>query len=399
MTDPAPPPARPPRRRAVLVLAVFALGVAAFVGWRYRVTRPDYRLARGTEAVRARDWAAAEGHVARLEASGAADHARLLAAEVYHARGLPDRALTELNRMAPDGPLEHRRAVLAGRCLLDLRSLVEAYRVFRGVLADHPDDPDALRGLAAITYDLGQMDEALGHLTRVADLDPADPRPLRLIGLIRADGGNPEPAEAAYRAALARDPAPDLTAELRSELAQALLQQKKYPEAVAVLDAAREAAGGAEPADLLLIRAECLRGLGRAPEAAALVDRGIEADPEGGRLYRLRGQLLMDRDQPAEAATALEKALALIPGHYQTQFLLAQAYAAAGRKADADQAFARAEDLRRDNELLSDLSRAASDRPWDPAVRVRLAEVCDRLNKPELAAMWRGAAASLTGRK
>ncbi|MBY0524228.1 MAG: tetratricopeptide repeat protein, partial [Gemmataceae bacterium] len=49
---------------------------------------------------------------------------------------------------------------------------------------------------------------------------------------------------------------------------------------------------------------------------------------------------LMDRDQPAAAAAALEKALALIPGHYQTQFLLAQAYAAAGRKADADKAFA-----------------------------------------------------------
>jgi tetratricopeptide (TPR) repeat protein len=379
------------------VLAAFALAVAAAAGWRYRITRPDYRLARGQEAVAAKDWAAAEGYVGKLEAAGRIDHARLLAAEIYHARGRPDQALTALNRMDPDGPFRARRAVLAGRCLLDLRVPREAYRAFREVLAEDPENPDALRGLAAITYDLGQMGEALGLLAKVAELDPADPRPYRLVGLIQADGGNPEAAEAAYRAALARNPAPDLTAELRLELAQALLQQKKYAEATEVLDAARAAAGGDEPAYMLLIRAECLRAAGRRAEAAALVDRAIALDPRGGLLYKLRGQLLMDEDRPAEAAAALEQARKLLPAHYQTQFLLAQALAAAGRKPEADAAFAKAEELKRENELLSELTRQASARPWDPGLRLKLAEVCDRLARPELAAMWRAAAAALTG--
>lgn len=392
----APPPARPSRWPAAVVLGLVALAAAGAVGWRYRVTRPDYRLVRGQEAVRAQDWTAAEGYVGRLEAAGRMDHARLLAAEVYQARGLWGQALGELNQLDPDGPFRRRAAVLAGECLLKLRNHKEAYRVFRGVVEEYPDEADGFRGLAAIAYDLGQTGNAIGHSARVAELDPADPRPYRLIGMIQADLGNLEPAEEAYRAALARDPPAKLREELRLELAETLVQLKKYPEALEQVDAARADAGGEEPAYMLLIRAQCEQGLGRVAEAKALVARALAADPAGGLLYRLQGQLLMDEDKPAEAAAALEKSLALIPAHYGSQFLLAQAYAAVGRKAEAEAAFARADELKRDNQLMSDLTRAASARPADPGVRLQLAEVCDRLQRKDLAAMWRGAAAALT---
>jgi hypothetical protein len=45
---------------------------------------------------------------------------------------------------------------------------------------------------------------------------------------------------------------------------------------------------------------------------------------------------------------------------------------------------------------LSTLSGEAEAKPWDAAVRLRLADVCDKLNKAELAAMWRRAASACT---
>jgi hypothetical protein len=39
------------------------------------------------------------------------------------------------------------------------------------------------------------------------------------------------------------------------------------------------------------------------------------------------------------------------------------------------------------------------DHPLDPSVRIRLAEVFDRLQEPDLATMWRKAAAELQARQ
>src|SRR5947199_218337 len=80
-----------------------------------------------------------------------------------------------------------RAAALTGQCLLALGAVREADRVFRSVVAEQPDQVDAHRGLAVIAYDLGQLGEAVEHLRRVAELDAADPRPHRLIGLIYKD--------------------------------------------------------------------------------------------------------------------------------------------------------------------------------------------------------------------
>src|SRR5437867_11611664 len=96
MTSPSPPPPQPPpdpssagggaspaelRLRRRVTLLILVLGALAAGGWRYRITRPDYRLARGEEAIRAGDAEAARGYADRLEAAGYPDHAPLLSGE------------------------------------------------------------------------------------------------------------------------------------------------------------------------------------------------------------------------------------------------------------------------------------------------------------------------------
>ena len=73
---------------------------------------------------------------------------------------------------------------------------------------------------------------------------------------------------------------------------------------------------------------------------------------------------------------------------------LGLAYAGAGRKEDAARALARDAELRKDLDRITELSKEAMQKPWDPGVRRQLADVCDRMKKPELAAMWRKAAAA-----
>jgi tetratricopeptide (TPR) repeat protein len=375
------------RQRVTLVLLIVA--VLGGAGWRYRITRADYRLARGDEALRARDYETAARFAERLEASGHPDHAALLRAEGLRARNRPDFALAELNKMRPDGPLGLQMKALSGRCLLDLGDLPAAHALLSAVVAERPDHADAHRGLAAITYDLGQLGTAVDHLRRVAELDARDARPHRLIGLIYKDMGQYAQAEDAYREALARGLPETGAREAQLELAEVLVRRAKFAEGLAVIDGAP---AGAEPGQGAL-RAECLRGLGRTDEAAAELDRALGTHPTAV-LYRLRGQVHEDQGHAAEALRCFERAAELAPNDHQSHYYLGRALAGAGRREEADRAFARDAELRKELDRITALTKEAMEKPWDPGVRRELADVCDRMGKPQLAALWRKAAAT-----
>jgi tetratricopeptide (TPR) repeat protein len=385
MTTPSDPVAHRSRRR--IVLLVLALVALAAGGWRYRVTRPDYRLARGQEALRAGDFPRAAELADKLDAAGSADRAALLRGETLFTAGEPARALAQFNRVPADGAFRLRAAALSGRCLLQLGEPAEAERVFRFVLSEEPDHADALRGLAVIAYDLGRLAEAGELLTRVAELDPTDARPHRLIGLIHRDLANDEKAVAAYREALRRAPPPEVAGPVRAELGEVLVRRAEYAAALDALE------GAADTPEALAARADALRGVGRGAEAVPLVDARLAREP-AAVLYRARGQLHDDAKQPADAAGCYERAGALDRGDHRSQYLLSQAYAALGRKDDAARAAARMTEIQKDLDALSALSIEAMNKPRDAGVRLRLAEACDRLNKPQLAAMWRKAAAA-----
>jgi tetratricopeptide (TPR) repeat protein len=371
----------------LLVLVALAAGV-----WRYRATRPEYRLARGEEAVRARDWRSADALAERLEATGHADHAHLLRATALHARQQPDLALAECNLIRGLGSIRLRAATLSGKCLLDLGELAEADRAFTFVVGDQPDNADAHRGLAAVAYDLGQLGRAITHLEQVIRLDPGDARPHRLLGNIYRDTAVHERAEAEYREALRLGGGSDAAREeVRFELAENLIEQGKFADALDVLE---HPAPQNEAPPLVAIRAEALRGSGRRQEAIAVLDRALAVHPDGV-FYRIRGQMHLEDGDAKAAVPMLEKAARLYRRPYQVYFLLSQAYAVLGRKADADRASARATELRRLMERATELTKLAMTNPSDPGVRLQLAGVFDALEDPSLAAMWRRAASQL----
>ena len=378
-----------------MTVAILAVAILAVFGWRYRVTRPEFRLTRGEEAIQSGDWDIAEEYATTLEASGLPDPAHFLRGKTLYAQRRPAPALAEFNQIRGDGPIRLRGATLSGRCLLELGNMPEAARVLTFVISEQPDNVEAHRGLAVIAYDLGQLGVAVHHLEEVALLDVGDARPHRLIGLIYKDMAQNEQAVAAYREALRRKLPFTTAGEVRLELAEVLVRLALFAEGLDAL-AADAAAGSETSPSRAVVRAECLRGLGRRQEAEEVLDRAL-ASSSSADLYRVRGHLYLDGTKYSEAVRVLEQASVLAPAEYQVHYLLAQAYAGAGRKEDGAKTSARAEDLRKDLDLMAKLSRDAIDKPWDSVVRLQLAELSDRLMKPQLAAMWRSAAAACRG--
>src|SRR5262249_17549366 len=111
----------------VLMLSVAVL-VAAVAGyWRYRVTRPEYRLRQGQEAIHQGDLREAERWAAALEAAGDPDRAHLLRGQIYLSVNELNRAILEYNQIDHGQTEVLVEASLSfGLKFLDRRKLVEA---------------------------------------------------------------------------------------------------------------------------------------------------------------------------------------------------------------------------------------------------------------------------------
>ncbi len=102
------------------------------------------------------------------------------------------------------GPGDHRldRAM----ALHQAGQLMEADALYRQILEDRPEDPDALRLRGALAYQIGNPAAAAELLAEARKADPKNPEVLTLLGLALEGAGNPEAAEQAYRKALALAP-------------------------------------------------------------------------------------------------------------------------------------------------------------------------------------------------
>jgi tetratricopeptide (TPR) repeat protein len=406
------------RRRFVVVLiltlAVMAASVgagSAFLGkykwgdasWYYR-RDSEYRLRCGEAALRAGDLARAEEVAGALQAAGHEEHAALLRGEVLFHRAKPLaeanrlaeasplllRTVAELEKIKSLGPVRVQAVAIFGRCSLYLGNPREAERAFQYVLHEEPDHTDAHRGLAALYYDQGAMVQSISHLEKVAELEPHDGRPHRLIGLIYKDLQQYGSAVDAYREALRRQISFEEATAARKELAESLIKQTRYAEGL-------EVAQQIDPPDddrpaFAALQAQALMGLDRTDQARAVLDEVLRHDSSCADLYRLRGQLYVHTNEPQAAAPLLERAVALDPNDYGCRNELVVAYKMLGRNAEAADQQNKLMATQRNIELMARLNQEALSKPWDASVRRKMADVSEQLGKWRDARMWRRAA-------
>jgi tetratricopeptide (TPR) repeat protein len=372
-------------------MAGVGLGLAgAGAVWRYKTTRPEYRLRLGREAVRRADFATAEAMARRLETAGHGDHARLLRAAAELELDRPGSAVVELNRIEAT-ELRLEGATLYGEWLVRHHAQpAEAERLFRFVLSERSDDLVAHRGLASIYYDQGAWALAVLHALRWAALDPRDGRPNRFAGLIYKDMDLFAPATDCYRDALRRDLKEVVAQEVREELAECLVKQSLYTEAVQVL---KDCGPRAEEVPALIaLRGDCLYGLGKTAEAEAILGQALQHHPDSTDLLRVRGKILVAAEKPAEAARLFEQALKQDPQDLTSRYQLTLAYELLGRRDEAARHRKLLEQTKEGLVALTKLIQEAGEKPWDAAHQQRLAKMCQQLGRPELASRWLRAA-------
>jgi tetratricopeptide (TPR) repeat protein len=156
-------------------------------------------------------------------------------------------ALAELDELA-DAPdlekpdLKFHALLLRGEAWHRLGRHLEAQTALLAALQIDEDAVDAHRWLGASYYDLGAIHQAVHHLKRTAELDPADQRPPRLLGLIHKDYERFEEAAGFYAESLRRkNDQPDWE-EVRLEMASCQVKLRRHREALESLQPCPESA-------------------------------------------------------------------------------------------------------------------------------------------------------------
>ncbi len=395
-----------------MLLGLSAGGLAALgrarwgdAGWYYH-PGAEYRLRHAQALLGRGEWDRAEQIAQVLETDGYHDQAALLRAESLFRQAKPFavadqlpsaapllwRAIDECHKIATPGETRLEAVALVGQCYLFLKNRREAEQALAFVLSERPDHVEAHRGLAVLYSDQGALLPALWHLQQVARLDPRDGRPPRLMGLIYRQLMRYPEAIDAYREALDRDLTDQVAQEVREELADCFLKQLDCRQALETLDGCPAEAN--ETGSYQALRAECLWGLGRVAEAKALLDKALADVPESVELLRLRAKLHLDAKEPQAAVTLLLQALDIDPQDTSSRYQLVQAYHLLGRTADVAEQQRLLDEIDKRFKEMTRLSREAMEKPWDEAVRLRLADLCEKLQKHDMAQMWRRAAAA-----
>jgi Tfp pilus assembly protein PilF len=395
-------------RRVLLRLVYLAIPLgllaAGIVWWQY-TNRPDYRLRRGQEALHRGNVEKADRVVSSLLADGYPDYAHLLRGEAFLRQAATTQnaqerrrrvaaAVNELNQIRVEQEnIRLEAAVVFGLGFVQLKMPLQAEQLLRYVVSKQPDHLDAHRGLAALYFDQGALVLALRHAQEWSRLAPQDGHALRFVGVIYVDlGDNNAYAIAAFREALQRQLKPSLVENVKEELADVLVKQTDYAQALEILDSCQS--DRAEKQKVVEFRAQCLWGLGRAAELRPLLEGALRDYPHSTALLHLAGQIRLADDDPQGAVGPLEQVLQLDRHDSASRYLLAQAYETLGKRTEAADQRRLMQQTQEYFVEMSTLSKQAIYNPWDASLRRRLAVVCEKLDKHNEAAVWRKAAAA-----
>jgi tetratricopeptide (TPR) repeat protein len=192
------------RRWLAPALVLSAVAVGGVYYW-YSQRAPQ-QFARAWRALAAGRWGDVERALVKLEGHTAYDpHRHFLRGALLLEQGENLRALDEFGFAVEHPDLRVATLTLSGEAAYKAGYLQAAMGLLIQATELAPDSRPALRWLASAYYDLGLNEGAIRTLTRVAELDPGDPRPHRLMGTMYKDFENYTVAVEHFRESLRRD--------------------------------------------------------------------------------------------------------------------------------------------------------------------------------------------------
>jgi choline-sulfatase len=223
--------------------------------------------------------------------------AKILAAEEHY-----EAAATVLRKVVGEEPGMVDAWAFLGSCLdhPPAEDPPAALAAYQKAFALAGGSPELALPVARELYKMGRFDEARTHAELAVPADPAAAHEvLASIALARGDA---DTALAMTRlAGRAKE-------SFRRDLGLLLAQSGRPEEALEVL--APLGSQNVEPATLNVL-AHALADAGRQPEAAALLEKALAADPKNAEAHELLGVIDLGLRRPEEARTHLEQALAI----------------------------------------------------------------------------------------
>jgi tetratricopeptide (TPR) repeat protein len=239
------------------------------------------------------------------------------------------------------GIFDAKCADLLGVSYSKLDKFQDAYDIMVENIRQNPSNPYAYFNLIALFVDTSEMDKAAQVANKAVAALPQNADALLMRGSIELFRNQTDYAYRDFSAAAQLSPqAPD------PPFFMALVdyRQSKFDEAVRVL---RDAvASGVADSDLHYMLAECLLRIGSRNIAAVLAELNlaIQLNPNSVPARSLRGATLLEAGRPQDAVADLKLARELDPNPQRdtrnTTYLLARAYAAIGRRDEANALFA-----------------------------------------------------------
>jgi tetratricopeptide (TPR) repeat protein len=196
-----------------------------------------------------------------------------------------------------------------------------AARYYRSSIAKFPDFRRAHKNVGLLLVQQGDFDGALEHLSRAVELGDRDGRNYGLLGYAYVNRENYLSAEQAYRNAILQNP---------------------------------------ETKDWKIGLARCLLAMERWPEAIALFDELIAANPDDSTYWMLQANAYLGLERPAAAAVNLEAVRMMGKAQHSSLVLLGDIYMTLGVPELAKSAYLEVIEIDRGAARFETARRAAS---------------------------------------
>jgi tetratricopeptide (TPR) repeat protein len=380
--SPETPPTRPRHTWWLAAIAVCTLLVAIWLVPR-SLTTLGHQFAR--QEISAYDLDAALGWLQWSQRwSPHNPETHLLFARVYRKQGYLTKSQAQME-LAREYGLSLERCDRE-RWLLQaqLGNLADAEPHLAGLLRDAGQDGSEICETFANGFMLN------GRLNRATDLlaawhtgFPLDPQPHYMFGMIWRHLNHWEKAEKEFRQALRLQPK---HASATLALADLLLEQKKYDEALALYERSESFAPLQQTA--LLGKAACHRRLGNLPAARQSLLQVLKDDPESAGAAAELGQLEGEEGHYEKAREWLERAVKAAPRDGDLRYALAKALAALGETEAAQPHFDYAAAAQAGLARARDLTIQHRDDPKNAAIGVEIGQLLIQFGHEQEGLKW-----------
>jgi tetratricopeptide (TPR) repeat protein len=218
-----------------------------------------------------------------------------------------------------------------GACLMELKQTDKAIFVFQRIMASHPDDPRARRGLAAVQLMAGQPQGAIATLQPLLESGSPDVGAMQLAAAAYEANRDTPNAVKTLRAAIVKDPG---NVGLYVDFANIAMTHQSFQAGIDMIDAALQVKP--EAADLYLARGVLYVQIADYEKAESDFERAEQLDPQQTLSAAAQGMVAEERNQndPERALATVRLKLAKKPGDaflwYLQAAILAQKAPAVG---------------------------------------------------------------------